>query len=101
VLLCVYSNGTYFILFYLIRLTKPICSLRATLSLKEHQVVIASTLKQNVLSLNSEDDLEHSFSDLSLKKAICDYQLTSLPLNSNTEFKLSAPPPWKLDRYLN
>lgn len=58
--------------------------------------MIAPTFKQNISSLGLEDDLPGPFPDLSLKKF--SYQYTNLPSSSQAESKLSAPPPWKLEK---
>jgi hypothetical protein len=58
--------------------------------------MIASTFKQYISSLDTEDDqLEHPFPDLLLKKF--SYQYSNLPSSLQVESKLSAPPPWKLE----
>lgn len=82
----------------LFSLTESIGSLKVTQNPKEQKVMIASTFKQNISSLGSDDDLlEHSFSDLSPTDLTYRYQHMNLPSNSQVESKLSAPPPWKLD----
>ncbi|KAH8999549.1 hypothetical protein EDB92DRAFT_1834731 [Lactarius akahatsu] len=79
-------------------LAESIGNLKVTQSPKEPKVMIASTFKQNIHSLVSGDDLlRHSFPDLSPMDLTYRYQHTNSPSNSQAEFKLSAPPPWKLD----
>jgi hypothetical protein len=79
-------------------LTASISGLKVTQGPKEKRVTIASTFKQNLSSLDLEDDLlEHSFPDLLPTDLTYRYRHTNLPSDSQAESKLSTPPPWKLD----